>query len=396
MLHRALSWLAISVLIVLASLSVIRVFLVGPALTDFHTFVASGQALSEGANPYAPELVPSATVLNRTHYRVNMNPPVTLLAFEPLSHVDPTTAFRLSGLASLVLYALGIGLLWRAYPHSMTPLRFAWLLAYAPLWGTVEQGQIWVLIGLATTLAWLLLRTKHPVWAGLLIGFVVAIKPNFVIWPALLVLTGGSVAAGVALVTAVLLSLAPVVVYGPAVYSQYLALILSEASVWPGMPGNASLPGLGARIGLPMLGVVASIALIALVLLLVRSRRPTLAAASDIGLALSLLASPLAWPPYMVVLLPAFFSRPWTRAMQLAAAVLVLPTWYVWQQAVTSDGFLSLALGSLHAIALLFVFAHLLAPSIPSSPSPPGNQSPDQAPPESAPELPSLSASEMP
>ena len=84
-----------------------------------------------------------------------------------------------------------------------------WASALAGFWDTLFLGQIYLPLVLAGVAAWLLLERGAGLWAGLLIGIVVAMKPNFLVWPVLLLLSGHYRSAVAAFVIASAISLIP-------------------------------------------------------------------------------------------------------------------------------------------------------------------------------------------
>ena len=82
---------------------------------------------------------------------------------------------------------------------------------------------------LAGVSAWILLERKKEIWAGILIGLVVAMKPNFAVWPALLLLSGTYRPALASIATVAVVSAIPLAVFGPEIYRQWLDLLASDA-----------------------------------------------------------------------------------------------------------------------------------------------------------------------
>jgi hypothetical protein len=318
-------------------------------LYDFGSFVASGQAAAAGLNPYSGDypLVfrPYNEEIGATLVSPNLNPPVSLLLFELLAQSNPITAFRIWYVVSLLLYVAVIVTLARAYPRYATPLRVAWALSLAGFWHTLELGQIYVPLLLAATLAIIAFQKGRPLLAGVLIGLIVAIKPNFAVWPALLLLASHWAAAGAAIGMVGILSLLPLLRYPPTIYLQWAEA--SGAFAGRSLMINTSLPGLGDRVGLPWLGLVLAGALLLALAWWAWRYRPSVLAVSGLALLTSLLASPIAWVGYTVLLLPVLFQRRWTWPEWVAAAMLVVPYttayffawlppiltelgWYVW------------------------------------------------------------------
>jgi len=286
----------------------------------------------------------------------NLNPPVTVLAFEALAGLPPLLIYRLWYVASLVLYALTIWRLAHAFPNLTTYRRVCWALAMTGLWATLSCGQVDVVLGVAAAGAWLALQRSRPLRAGLLIGLVIAVKPNLLVWPAVLILSGAALAGWAALGCAALLSLLPVLRYGPGIYAQWFSAV--EGVRWVHLPHNMSLMGVTARLGLPWLGPVFAVALLGALALWAYRRRPPALRVSPPAIIASLLASPLAWPAFLVCLLPILWSHHWSGRLALAALLLLFPALLViyFGDLSPAGGFLA---GLIYPVALVIMLVEL-------------------------------------
>ncbi len=316
------------------------------------TFLASGRAIDMGLPPYGSHRE-IYDAIGSNDYSPNLNPPVTLLLFQRIAWIDPQVAFRSWYAITILLFLLALAMVYRAYPEHVTLLRVTWALSSVGLWATLREGQLYMPLALATIGAWLLLRRDHPVPAGILIGILVAIKPNYAVWPVLLLLVGiwpATLAAGCVVS---LLSLAPLYVYGTSVYTGWLNILPSGESL--ASPVNASLTGFATRFGMAPIGEIASAALLLTLAWWTWRRRPDVLQVSSIALVASMLASPLSWLHYSVILLPVFFSRSWTPAWWACALLLLVPDyllWYIqfhvpqwtWEAGIVSTGTLTLLL----------------------------------------------------
>ncbi len=318
-----IAWLLVLVTI---SIGVVTSFPRGE-LHDFGSFVAAGQAATQHLNPYAGHypLVfrPYSPDLGRTIVSPNLNPPISVLVFSPLAYLDPYLAFVVWYGLSLLLYLLVIFILARSYPQHTSALRIGWALSLAGFWHTLELGQIYVPLLLATTGALLLMQRERPILAGVLIGLLVAFKPNFAIWPVLLLLSGYWRVALAGLGTSALLSLLPLAFYPPTIYIQWL----KASAAYSGriLPINNSFPGLGERLGLPLLGIALSIILLLALLAWAWHYRPPQLTVSGLALLAAILASPIAWIGYTLLLLPVLFRRTWSTPEQIAAIMIAVP-----------------------------------------------------------------------
>lgn len=319
-----------------------------PGLLDYGSFVASGRAAAEGSNPYAIHPLTFHVVLpGFESWNPNLNPPVSLPLFELFDRVPPHQGFRLWWSFSALCYVAAAGLLVRRYGGERPLVLALWAFALAGFWDTLVLGQIYLPLVLAAVGAWLLLDRDRPVAAGLLIGLVVAVKPNFLVWPALLFLAGHVRAPVTAGITAAALSLVPVLIYGPDVYLQWIELVVSDEDRAVFLT-NASFAGLALRAGLAGLDKALGLALLAGLALWAWSRKPPALRASALGLVGAILASPIAWVHYTLFLLPVFFSiRPMPPASRAAAVLLIVPVPAVlgyleapsWQQATLGSAY---------------------------------------------------------
>jgi hypothetical protein len=331
----------------------------GDSLEDFGSFVASGRAAGEGLNPYGIyPLTLRVSFPGFDAWNPNLNPPISALLFRLFDLADPHVSFRIWWGISVLAYGAAVLLLVRRYPQPGRLVLFLWAFALAGFWDTLALGQIYLPLVLAGTAAWLLLERGEGRWAGLLIGLVVAMKPNFLIWPALLFLAGHRTPALVGVAVAAAVSAIPLVVMGPEVYRQWFELIASDRDRAAFLT-NASLAGLTARVGLPTLGLVLGFALLAGSALWAVRRRPSVSRASAVALLLALLASPIAWVHYTLFLLPVFFTHWRLAGMRLVALLLIVPAPFVIDQ-FGKPAWIQLTLGSLYNWALVLCLAVLL------------------------------------
>lgn len=296
-------------------------------LKDFGSFIASGQLAANGENPYstASPLVfhVEFSKLGLKASLPNLNPPISILFSQFLTLFDPTTALITWKLVSAGLYFLCIVILVFAFPKNTTVLKIAWAFSLTGFWHTIELGQIYAPLALLSTGAFVLLMKRKWSLAGILIGCLVAIKPNFLIWPLFILLGNNILIALIALATAGALSLIPLLIYGPQVYFQWLQASMSFSAL--SFPGNSSLVGLFARFNTPILGTgMALFATIAFAVL-IYLKRPSLSKISGLGLLISLLASPIAWVGYTIMLLPFLYTKHWRVPEKAAALILLVP-----------------------------------------------------------------------
>lgn len=302
----------------------------GQSRLDFGSFVASGQAASEGKDPFAMYPLSFRVAFPGVGLVVdspNLNPPISVPFFQVLALFEPQAAHQGWYVVSFLLYLVVLGLLMREYPRQACALRLAWALSLAGLWNTLGLGQIYLPLLLAATVAWVLLRRGAKVAAGLSIGILVAFKPHFVLWPLLLALAGHWASGLAALGMAGALSLLPVAMYGPRIYVQWIAAMRAYDGLL--IPVNGSLVGLAARLGAPLVGIGLAVALAVALAIWAWRHRPDPLCVSGLALAASLLIWPTVWPGYALFLLPILFSRPWTRILGAGAMLPTFPEFLV-------------------------------------------------------------------
>lgn len=329
-------------------------------LWDFGSFVASGQAAAEGLNPYGIyPLTLRVELPGFESWNPNLNPPVSALLFGLFDPTDPRASFETWRWISLAIYVGAVLLLaWRFW-SPQAPIMVVWAFALAGFWDTLFLGQIYMPLALAAIAGWLLLERGHGLAAGIFIGLLVSLKPNFLVWPVLLLLAGWWRPAVAALGTAALISVIPLIAYGLDVYRQWVELILSDKERAFFLT-NASFAGLAARAGMPALGLVASVLLLGLLAAWAFWRRPNALSVSALGLVASLLASPLGWIHYTLFLLPVFLSFWNNPAMRIVALLLIVPVPVVIDQ-FTKPAWTQLTIGSVYGWALVLCLGMLAA-----------------------------------
>jgi alpha-1,2-mannosyltransferase len=330
---------------------------------DFDTFWRSAAALWEGRDVYD------------TGARLtNLNPPFWILLVSPLGLLEPLVAYRVFVLITLVIT---VGYL--AWMADELRLRSRWavvgvvmLLLSSPLLATLALGQIYPVLALGLVAAWVADRRGRSSISGGALGLVVALKPSLapvLLWP---LVRRRWRAFGAALASGVAATLVAAVAVGPAATLDWLGL-LSDRSASPYWD-NASLPGAAARLFtesefaqhvavLPWtIPVAYALGIGAIAITAVRTGR-----GSEAGLwalvAASLLASPIAWHNYLVLLGPGILvllARGSTAPAFLLLALQSIPGQWplLWNEmdTVAASLALTLYLGILiaHWLALLF------------------------------------------
>jgi hypothetical protein len=298
-------------------------------LKDFSTFVEAGAAYNQGMNPYKlyfefPEGSGEVEPTVDEEHSPNLNPPISLYPFSLLAKTDWEAARNWLNVVSAVTYAGVCYMLLRAYPWQRKAIVGLWLLAVAGFWYTLLLGQVYMLLLVLGASALLLIeRGQGHLVAGVLIGLLVAIKPNFVVWPALMLLAGHRRPALTSLLVAALVSTVPLVIEGPTVYTQWL----DAARGYPraALALNAALFGETARLGVPALGYGVAFAILGAAGYFAWRWRLTLYEASAAGIMVTLLVGPLTWIGYTLMALPLLLSRRWGGWEVAVAATMAVP-----------------------------------------------------------------------
>jgi len=359
-------WLIAAIALVLIVSDVGRV-LPNHGLWDFGSFVASARAAREGLNPYGVYPLTMHVVLpGFDSYNPNLNPPISALLFRAFDVTDPQASLRVWWAISVACYVVTVLLLIARYGARRAVLIGLPALALAGFSDTLFLGQIYLPLVLAAVGAWLLLERGHGAFAGVLIGLVVAMKPNFLVWPVLLLLSRHYRPAFVALGVAALVSAVPLLAMGPEVYRQWVELLASDRERAAFLT-NASLTGLAARAGVSVVGLVISAALLMALAAWALVRRPDALRASAFGLLASVFASPIGWIHYTLFLLPVFVRGWGSRAMRAVVLLLMVPVPFVVDQLGTST-LNQLTVGSVYGWALLLCLAAMAVQPAPATP----------------------------
>lgn len=327
---------------------------------DFGAFVASGRAAAQGLDPYGiyPPLTPHVVFPGFESWNPNLNPPISALLFQVFDMADPVRSLQVWNWISIACYLAAIGLLlWRYTRGLEAALIGVWAVGLAGFLDTLYLGQIYTPLVLFAVGAWLLLESGRLVAAGILIGLLISMKPNFLVWPVLLFLAGYRLASLAAIATAAVIALIPLAVFGPHIYLDWLKLVASDGDRAVFLT-NASLAGFVARVGLPFLGsILSGLLLIGLAAWAFRSR-PAIMDVSGFALVAALLASPLGWIHYTLFLLPIMIrhrDRIWSL---VAALALTVPVPFVLSQ-FGKPPLVQVTTGSIYGWALVLLLVGL-------------------------------------
>lgn len=311
---------------------------------DLNQFMGSGRASAAGLNPYNAE------------GWMNMNAPASLPLFHALALLDP--AFPLAAvwvLASGLVYLGCLAMLLRQTSFKSNALAAGFSLAQSAFWATLWYGQIYILLLAFVVAAFWAYHRGHHTIAAVLIGPLVAIKPNFGLWPVLLFVGGYRREAFVSGASAILFCIPAALLYGPGIYPAWVVGARDRMPQELANHANATFVGVASRAGVPDLGLILSAALVMVMIWWAFRRRPDFSRLGMAALAAAVIAAPSGWLGYAVLLLPAFF-RPWNRWLWLAAALLLCPFWVGISQPEPYHGIWNLT----HPVILLLALAGVM------------------------------------
>jgi len=295
------------------------------------SFWASGWAANHALDPYAiypilpptffPGLMPQGA--NLSAHEINLNPPAMLPLFQVLALFDPYAVLRPWVVANTAIIILtGLHLL-RNAPRPVRWWQIILMLLITPVRDTIWLGQIYGLMLLCAAVGWIALKQRYTLVAGLAIGALAAMKPNFLLWPAFLFLIGLRRVAVVSVSLVAVLCLLPALLDGPQIYPQWLHAVRIDQH-WL-FTTDISMTGVFHRAGAASLGTAVSLLLVVTSAYLVWRRRLGVLRTSSIALCVGMLAAPLAWGDYAIVLVPALMEGLWGRGGIVAGALLMIP-----------------------------------------------------------------------
>lgn len=298
---------------------------------DFDSFWQSAKAALEGRDVY-----------DTGARLVNLNPPFWTLVMMPLGFMDAINAYRLFVL--IMLFTTLGSVAWMA---GELRLRAGWailatglILFSSPLLATLALGQMYPVLVLGLVAAWVTDRRGKYLLSGLALGLVMALKPSLaplILWPAVRKrweMVGAAIVSGAAATLAGSLAL------GSNATLRYAEVVLEERQI-DGFWDNASLASAAMRMFtdtrfaeplavLPWLVPAAYVLGVALIILTVVKIR----GGSEAGLwalvAASLLASPIAWNNYLLLLAPGGLLL--LARGRIALAFLLLALQFIPQQ----------------------------------------------------------------
>ena len=337
-LEEACFWFcAVSCLLLISLQAYIGLYFNGNySLTDYGSLYASASYANLHADPYrdhplvfhlrdinhyAPDTKLQGTSVNA----INLNPPVVLYPFRLLARLTPDVSFNVWKYISVGLFVASVLLVLQMYPAENLRIRILWILSLGAVWYTFRLGQIYMILLFFAVLAWRALRSQNWLAAGISIGVICAIKPNFLIWPGLLIAGKSKKTGFTAFATTAALSAIPLAFQGPLIYRRWLAACRGFNGYE--LPGNSSLLAIFSRAGFPGVGFAATFLMLAAVTIWVFITKPEPLFNSEIGILATLFAGPISWLGYSILLLPVLYGKSMDKLTRIGCVLLCIPIW---------------------------------------------------------------------
>ncbi|MGH3085768.1 MAG: glycosyltransferase family 87 protein [Rubrobacteraceae bacterium] len=293
---------------------------------DFDSFWRSARAFWDGDNLYGTGAM-----------FANLNPPLWTLMISPLGLLDTLLAYRV-----FTVLTVAVVICYLAWMADETKLRGGWavvatglLLVSSPLLATLALGQIYAFLTLGLVAAWTFDRRGMPIASGVALGLTIAVKPSLLplaLWPLVRKRWNALIST---LVTGAVATLVAAFVVGFGATFEWVGILLgsSVSPYWD----NASIPSAAARLfteneyveaiaSVPWLVPVAYLVGLALVALTAWKLRDDPSLGFWALVAVSLLASPISWHNYLMLLAPGILLLVSRGKYLLALLLLALQT----------------------------------------------------------------------
>ena len=293
-------------------------------MNDFGRFYYGTRAFLDGGSLYQPTIATPVDFGNGlTTELVNLGSPAFHLLMLPLASLPPRGAlgaWTVLGLLSLSAAArLVLGEL------ELRPNRVQWavaVLAFIGFAGTTAQvvtGQVAWLLAWPVTAAWVAARRDDAIRLGILVGLLTAVKPLFAVFVPWLLVTRRWRALGVACGAGFGATAAAGMAFGPGSWAAWTVALGSVD--WQWLPMNGSVSGWVGRslaanpVFAPAIDLGGAARWVGMglgVCVLLETWRRARTASVDRAVALlllgALLASPLAWVYYHLLLVPPLLA----------------------------------------------------------------------------------------
>ncbi|MCL9682658.1 glycosyltransferase family 87 protein [Legionella maioricensis] len=192
--------------------------------SDFASFYSSALAARQGHNPY--QTIFTSFLPIKTQSLINLNPPIILLLFYPLTYFSYPVALNIWLVLSIIMGLIGA---WYTFKivFAQNFIKKNWLSLYATYLFffftliCLSTNQVGTLLLLCLMLGYYFYLKNDDYLAGILWGFIIGLK----LFPGLLffyVLRQNRIKLFIIMLAAVAFCfLIPLLIYGPTVYSQF-------------------------------------------------------------------------------------------------------------------------------------------------------------------------------
>lgn len=216
---------------------------------DYSSFYSSSKALLQGDNPYQPLFTTYLPTVKKVAF--NVNPPIVLMLFMPLSKMSYSASLILWSAMSIVFGLITASVCFKLAfkPAFIKQHRVSLYMIYFAFCPTVINtliGQLGTLIAFFIIVGYYFYTRKRDFLAAIMWGTIIAMKffPGLLFFYALIerrykVMT-------IMAATIAIISIIPWLVYGTRIYSNYLTPLLHVR--WYGDHWNASINGFLFRI----------------------------------------------------------------------------------------------------------------------------------------------------
>ncbi len=331
----------------------------GHHLLDFGVFFLSGYSASKDVNPYGSIFL--SEVQNRYDIEFsfpNLSPPFIVLLWEKFSFIEPVKTFEFWYFLSFLIFSGALLPLIKKWPQSPKFLGLLWAMASAPLWATLSLGQIYIPLLVLVICTYHFLMKERWRMAGIMIGLLVAVKPNFLFVVFLFLCVGYGQVGFTALTVASLLSALPLLKFGPIIYQQWSAVCLTVGNSHA--PSCLSPVAFVAHVILESLAfqyVLTFVACVFSIWLGIR-RKSSPSLVMDLGLTTTLFITPISWVGYALLLLPALFARNWDWLLISGALLLCIPAHLIWSFSESTYSYANLV-GAIYPTAWILISSRI-------------------------------------
>lgn len=317
----------------------------------FGSFWASGDAWRNGLNPFAEQpltwrvAIPGPDVMD-----VNLNPPAVLPLMALFSLADIKLAALAWLLASLSL-ALG-SLVIASRSADGNKLKLAWALSCSALVDTLMLGQIYALLLLLGTGILIGLQSGRILLSAACLGLIIAFKPNFALALAILCLSGHwRLAIGSGAIAGLVSSLS-LAAFGHELLLQWITAVRADDHAM--FPTTVSVFSYFARLQLFSLGIASAGLTVLISAVWAYRTKPDLRTALIISLIAGMLASPLCWMHYTLVIVPFLMTSRWNKVIASGAMLIWLPL-FIPMISIREGFILQATFGGIYTVALLLI-----------------------------------------